>query len=130
MQSPHAQGLNRDPNVVPMIDLLLVLLIIFMLHALQQRMALPLQLPEEAATGAPGPAIVLEVHPGPTYSLNSTPVPIEQLGAELTRVYRDRPEKVLFVRGARTVRYQDVVQAFDVARGAGVQATGVLLRQP
>ncbi len=49
------------------------------------------------------------------------------LGAELRRVFQDRPRKVLFVKGAPKARYQDVVIAFDLARGAGVHATGVVL---
>jgi biopolymer transport protein TolR len=123
-------SLNRDPNVVPMIDLLLVLLIIFMLYAIQQRMALDLQLPQEVAGEGVGPSIVLDVLPGPRYALNRTAVAPEALAAELTRVFAGRPEKVLFVRGDRTVRYQDIVHAFDIARGAGVPVTGVVLRSP
>ena len=122
--------LTREPNVVPMIDVLLVLLIIFMIASASQRRALDLQLPQQSSGGASGPSIVLTVDPGPRYALNGTVIDASRLGAELTRTFRDRPEKVLFVKGAPRVRYQEVVYAFDVARGAGVPVTGVVPGRP
>ena len=62
--------LTREPNVVPMIDVLLVLLIIFMIASASQRRALDLQLPQQSSGGASGPSLVLTVHPGPPYALN------------------------------------------------------------
>ena len=97
-------GLNREPNVVPMIDVLLVLLIIFMMATAYQRLALDLQLPQEVVGGGPGAPIVLEVRPGPTYALNGQELPVSQLSARIVAVYRDRPDKLLFVRGDPAVR--------------------------
>jgi biopolymer transport protein ExbD len=119
--------LTREPNVVPMIDVLLVLLIIFMITTVIERRTLDLQLPQETVQSSPAPSIVLAVDPGPRYTLNGTLIEAPSLPTELQRVFRDRPEKILFVKGSPAVRYQDVVRAFDVARGAGVRVTGVVL---
>ncbi len=126
MAAAPLSQLTREPNVVPMIDVLLVLLIIFMLSAVTQRRAFDVQLPPETSSQSSGPSIVLTVDPGPRYAVNGAPIAAPSLQDELTRVFRDRPEKILFVRGAPTVRYQDVVHAFDVARGAGVRVTGIV----
>jgi biopolymer transport protein ExbD len=122
--------LTREPNVVPMIDVLLVLLIIFMIAQTPARKALELQLPQDAVRASPSPSLVLSVEAGPRYLLNGIPLARGELAAELRRALQGRPEKTLFVRGAPTVRYQDVVSAFDAARGAGVHVMGVVPRRP
>lgn len=123
-----SDALTREPNVIPMIDILLVLLIVFILDAIHGQKKLELQLPvptEDAVSAVP--PIVLDIGPGPSYRLNQQVVPAAQLGAQLTAVFAGRPTKVLFVKGDPTVRYQDIVTAFDIARGAGVRVSGVML---
>ena len=92
-------GLNREPNVVPMIDILLVLLISAMLGLLPQWKA-EVVLPQPASE--PGPRvetanIVLSIGPGPTYAINRQPIPRDRLVPELAKVYEGRPEKILFI---------------------------------
>lgn len=123
-------GLTREPNVVPMIDVLLVLLVIFMIAQVPARKALDLQLLQDAGGAAPSPSLVLSVEAGPRYVLNGAPIAREGLAGELQRLFENRPEKILFVHGAPAVRYQDVISAFDAARGAGVRVTGVVPRRP
>lgn len=117
--------LTGEPNVVPMIDVLLVLLIMFMIAQSATRRAFDLQLPQDTGSTSSAPSIVLSVEPGPHYVLNGSSIAREALPSHLRAVFQDRPTKVLFVRGAPTVRYQDVVSAYDAARGAGVKVTGV-----
>ena len=116
-------ALSPEPNVTPMIDVLLVLLIIFMfLVAMNQPRRIDLQLPEPAAepSESAAPSIVLEVFPGGGYAVNRAPVAREALGPHLRALYADRPQKILFVQGDPRTRYQEVFEAMDVARGAGV----------
>ena len=120
--------LTNEPNVVPMIDILLVLLIIFMLVIPLSRKAIDLQLPDPAPTEASGPPpaqIVLEVLPNGVYQVNKQPVAKEALAAELKRIYDPRPDKIIFVKGDPTVKYSDVIWAMDVSRGAGVKVIGM-----
>lgn len=121
-------GLTNEPNVVPMIDILLVLLIIFMLVVPMSRKALDLQLPdptEQQQSENPPPQIVLEVMPGQRYLVNKEPLNRETLGKRLKEIYDGRPEKIIFVKGDPKVKYEDVIFAMDVSRGAGVKVIGM-----
>ena len=122
-------SLNNDMNVTPMIDVLLVLLIIFMIVVPMSRKVIDIQLPDptpqQVPPGAVNTQIVLEVGPGGVYSVNREVVPKEKLLARLKEIYDPRPEKVIFVKGANDVTYQDVVWGIDQARGAGVKVIGV-----
>jgi biopolymer transport protein ExbD len=129
MTAGGPKGLQNEPNVTPMIDVLLVLLIIFMLVVPMSRKAIDLQLPDptqQQSEGPPPPQIVLEVLPGNKYFVNKEPILKERLLARLTEIYNGRPEKIIFVKGApKGVKYSDVIYAMDVARGAGVKVIGV-----
>jgi biopolymer transport protein TolR len=124
-----ARGLTNDINVTPMIDVLLVLLIIFMLVVPMSRKAIDLQLPdpsEQQSSETPPPQIVLEVLPGEKYLVNKEPIPKDRLLARLKEIYDGRPEKIIFVKGQpKGVKYEQVIYAMDVARGAGVKVIGV-----
>ena len=126
--STGGKGLTNEPNVVPMIDILLVLLIIFMLVIPMSRKALDLQLPDPTETTQsenPPPQIVLEVMPGERFLVNKEPLTRETLGTRLKEIYDGRPEKIIFVKGDPKVKYSDVIFAMDVSRGAGVRVIGM-----
>jgi len=122
-------GLSAEPNVVPMIDIMLVLLIIFMVMQPMMRKAIDLQLPDPNPSVQPANAnsdqIVMEVLPGEKYAVNKKPLTKEELPAYLKSVYDPRPEKVIFIKGDPTVKYMDVIWAMDIARGAGAKVIGV-----
>jgi biopolymer transport protein TolR len=128
------KGLTNEPNVTPMIDVLLVLLIIFMIILPLSRKAIDVQLPDPTPRPAPPQSksdqIVLEVLPGPSYAVNKRSVDKAALLTYLTDVYKARPEKILFVKGDPEVTYQDVIFAMDQARGAGVKIIGATPKPP
>jgi len=126
----NGSNLSNEINVTPMIDVLLVLLIIFMLVIPMSRKAIDLQLPDPTpqpnADDSPPPSqIVLEVLPGDVYKVNSEAVPRDRLAARLKEIYDPRPEKIIFVKGDEKVKYEAVIWAMDVSRGAGVKVIGV-----
>jgi biopolymer transport protein TolR len=110
-----------------MIDVLLVLLIIFMITQPLSRKALDIQVPPANSTQqstAANNQIVLELADDGSYAINSQPVPKGQLDAQIHAVFDNRPAKLLFIKAGQNRIYQDVVDAMDVARGAGVQIIG------
>lgn len=116
-----------EPNITPMIDVLLVLLITFMVAVVQVWHTLDAQLPEECSAACDaGDAIVLDILPGPTYQLNQQSIEPGSLEERLRAVYRDRPEKIIQVAGRPGVRYEEVVAAMDVAKSAGVRVLSVV----
>ncbi len=129
-----SKGFNSEPNMVPMIDILLVLLIIFMMIIPMGRKAFDVQLPDPTAEKPPPNQkvnqIVLEVLPGETYLINKAPIAKSELYKEMKKIYDPRPEKILFVRGDPNVIYQDVIFGIDQARGAGVKVIGATPRAP
>ena len=116
-----------EPNVVPMIDILLVLLIIFMITQPLSRMAMDVQVPPPEQTTTTQQAnnqIVLELADDGGYAINGQPVPKDQLDTQIHAIFDPRPAKLLFIKAGSNRIYQDVVEAMDVARGAGVQIIG------
>jgi biopolymer transport protein TolR len=125
MSAGKTGTLTNEINVTPMIDVLLVLLIIFMMVIPMSRKAIDLQLPDPTPqpdqSGPPPSQIVLEVLPGNTFKINSQPVTQAELGRKLKEIYDPRPDKIIFVKGDPAVKYESVITAMDVARGAGVK---------
>ncbi|MBX7119972.1 MAG: biopolymer transporter ExbD [Gemmatimonadaceae bacterium] len=122
-------GLNNEPNVVPMIDIMLVLLIIFMIMQPMMRKAIDMQLPDPqpavATANSASDQIVLEVLPEGNFAVNKEPLTRDNLATRLKAIYDPRPEKIMFIKGDPAVKYDDVIYAMDVARGAGVKVIGV-----
>ena len=122
-----SHGVQSDINVTPMIDVLLVLLIIFMITQPLSRMALDVQIAPpntQAPANAKSDQIVLELLDDGSYAINSQPVPKDQLDTQFHAIYDARPAKLLFLKPGVNRVYQDVVEAMDLARGAGVQVIG------
>ena len=127
MSAGNSGGVQSDINVTPMIDVLLVLLIIFMITQPLSRKALDIQVPPPNSTQQSAEAsnqIVLELADDGSYAINSQPVPKDQLDTQIHAVFDNRPAKLLFIKAGPNRLYQDVVDAMDVARGAGVQIIG------
>ena len=118
--------IESEPNVLPMIDVLLVLLIIFILASI--RHVLEVQIPAAAAAPSvrPPSQIVLELLPEGGFEINGQPVPNDRLESTLEEIYRLRTVKLLFIKVAPQRKYHEVVTAMDRSKGAGVQVAAIM----
>lgn len=131
-------GIVAELNVVPLIDILLVLLVIFMVITPLKSQGLSARVPQSDASKTsefvPVPPVVVQVSgdsvAGTTrLRINGEDVSWETLGSRLSEVFAGRSEKVAFLTGANDVMFMDVARAMDVMRGAGIVQVGLLPSQ-
>lgn len=115
------RGVQAELNVVPLIDILLVLLVIFMSASSQQK-GLDASLPHQAKPAVTDPvdAVVVQVLSDSQLRVNQQPVKWADLGKRLDEIFRGREHKVAFLRGDAPVEFALIARAIDVMHGSGV----------
>ncbi len=122
------RGIISEMNVVPLIDVLLVLLVIFMIMPHKQTgLRAEIPRPAESAPAIPEPeVVVVQVLADGSVKVNQQPVKWETLRDRLQEVFKFRAERTAFVRGDALVEFQVVARVIDDMHAAGISSVGLL----
>jgi biopolymer transport protein ExbD len=129
MQVGTSKGAMAEPNVVPFIDILLVLLIIFMVITPLTPKGLEALIPQPAPPdqkGADQRTVVISINRDQSMLINQEPTDENRLGPRLEEIFKTRAERVVFVKGDPELEFQVVARVIDIAKGAGIDKVGLM----
>jgi biopolymer transport protein ExbD len=119
------------PNIVPLIDILLVLIIIFMVITPLTPKGLDALVPQPSPNQQnnqelENKTVVVQVAENGKLKINNEDTSWDGLGPRMEQIFKDRAEKVAFVKGDNDVLFMDVARAIDIMHGAGIDKVGLI----
>ena len=131
---PKAPDLMPDINVVPMADIMLVMLIIFMVITPMLQKGFSVEMaktdnPRDMKDADKDDAVVMAVSRDGRFYLGNQQIPLEQVVEKVSEMLEGRLDKTVYVKSDARARYGDVVKMVDEIRAAGVDQIGLLTEQ-
>jgi biopolymer transport protein TolR len=132
MQVGESKGALADMNVVPLIDILLVLIIIFMVITPLTPKGMDTLVPQPPPKDQPvnlvleQKTVVVQVELNNRLKINNEDTNWEGLEPRLETIFKERAEKVAFVKGDDDVLFEQVARAIDLMRSAGIDKVGLI----
>lgn len=131
MDVGSSHGALSSPNIVPLIDILLVLIIIFMVITPRIPRGLDTLVPQPSPNQQQNvelenKTVVVQVNDGGKLKINNEETTWDALGSRMEQIFKDRAEKVAFVKGDKDVMFMDVARAIDIMKGAGIDKVGLI----
>ncbi|MGB7846016.1 MAG: biopolymer transporter ExbD [Candidatus Acidiferrum sp.] len=131
MEVGSSTGAMSTPNIVPLIDILLVLIIIFMVITPLTPKGLDTLVPQPSPNQQQNvelenKTVVVQVMMNGKLKINNEDTTWEGLEPRMEQVFKDRAEKVAFVKGDNDVLFMDVARAIDLMKEAGIDRVGLI----
>ena len=123
------RGVVSEMNVVPLIDILLVLLVIFMIIPVYSKgldATIPQQSTQPPEQTPIDSIVVIQVFADGTLRINQEPVALDGLSSRLEEVFRQRASRIAFIRGDGPVEFGVVAKVIDVMHTSGIASVGLL----
>lgn len=125
------KGALATPNVVPLIDILLVLIIIFMVITPRTPNGLDALVPQpnpnqQQSVELENKTVVVQVAMNGKLKINQEDTTWDALGSRMETIFKERADKIAFVKGDNDVLFMDVARAIDIMRGAGIDKIGLI----
>jgi biopolymer transport protein ExbD len=131
MDVGSSEGAMANPNIVPLIDILLVLIIIFMVITPLTPKGLDALVPQPSPNQQQNvelenKTVVVQVLMGGKLKINNEDTNWDGLEPRMEQIFKDRAEKVAFVKGDNDVQFMDVARAIDLMKQAGIDRVGLI----
>ena len=123
----RVRGSLAEINVIPLVDVVLVLLLIFMLTAPMMYRGIDVNLPKVGGPSATlTERLVLTITKDRVLYLNNSVLPLATLETRIRELMKDRPDKTLFIKADKDLVYGHVIETMDRVRRAGVERVGMV----
>ena len=136
----HQRGRRVTPtlaeiNVVPMVDVMLVLLIIFMVAAPMLQRGVEVNLPvagrsQEIASEQVFVDLPVSYRTDRQVFIDKEPIRIDFLAERMRQLMLNRTDKRIYLRGDGQINLQELYEVFDRLKEAGIQNVGIISRLP